>query len=46
MVLVADLAEASIDLVGLKEQLAQKGEELQVRIDTQHENVFNFMHRI
>ncbi len=46
MVLVADLADSSIDLVSLKEKLAQKGEELQVRIDTQHENVFNFMHRI
>jgi len=46
MVLVADMATASVDLVTLKDLLAQKGDDLQVRIDTQHEDVFNFMHRI
>ncbi|OPL10817.1 MAG: hypothetical protein AVO34_09860 [Firmicutes bacterium ML8_F2] len=46
MVLVADMKEAKIDLVNLKDHLARKGEELKVRIDAQHEDVFNFMHRI
>lgn len=46
MVLVADMAEASTDLVSLKELLAEKGDQLKVRIDAQHEDVFNFMHRI
>jgi ACT domain-containing protein len=46
MVLVADMAGSNTDLVSLKEVLAKKGEELQVRIDAQHEDVFNFMHRI
>ena len=46
MVLVADMATARIDLVALKDLLAKRGEELQVRIDTQHEDIFNFMHRI
>lgn len=46
MVLVADMATAAVDLVSLKDLLAQKGEDLQVRIDAQHEDVFNFMHRI
>jgi len=46
MVLVADMAEASTDLVSLKELLAEKGNQLKVRIDAQHEDVFNFMHRI
>ena len=46
MVLVADLENASVDLVTLKDLLAAKGEDLQVRIDAQHEDVFNFMHRI
>ncbi len=46
MVLVADMAEAKIDLVTLKDLLAKKGEELKLRIDTQHEDIFNFMHRI
>jgi ACT domain-containing protein len=46
MVLVADMATATIDLVTLKDLLARKGDDLQVRIDAQHEDVFNFMHRI
>lgn len=46
MVLVADMAGAKVDLVSLKDLLAQKGEELKLRIDTQHEDIFNFMHRI
>jgi ACT domain-containing protein len=46
MVLVADMTGAKVDLVTLKDQLAAKGEELKVRIDAQHEDVFNFMHRI
>jgi ACT domain-containing protein len=37
---------STIDLVALKDLLAAKGEELKVRIDAQHEDVFNFMHRI
>lgn len=46
MVLVADIAGASADLTGIKTLLEGKGEELQVRIDVQHEDVFNYMHRI
>jgi ACT domain-containing protein len=46
MVLVADMAGSKVDLVTLKDLLAAKGEELTVRIDAQHEDVFNFMHRI
>ncbi len=46
MVLVADMSGAVVDLNGLKEMLANKGDKLKVRIDAQHEDVFNFMHRI
>jgi len=46
MVLVADMEKAAVDLVSLKDLLHGKGEELQVRIDAQHEDVFNYMHRI
>jgi len=46
MVLVGDMATATVDLVTLKDLLSEKGEELKVRIDTQHEDIFNFMHRI
>lgn len=46
MVLVADMSKAGIDLVTLKDLLRCKGEELKLRIDAQHEDIFNFMHRI
>lgn len=46
MVLLADLEGAAVDLLDLKEQLVKKGDELKVKIDLQHENIFNFMHRI
>ncbi len=46
MVLIADMKKSTIDLDTLKEELNTKGEELGVRIDAQHEDVFNFMHRI
>lgn len=46
MVMVADMSESTRDMVALKEKLAEKGREIGVRIDAQHEDVFNFMHRI
>jgi len=46
MILVADMNNASVDLITLKDLLARTGEELKMRIDAQHEDVFNYMHRI
>ncbi len=46
MILVADMNNASVDLVTLKDLLARTGEKLKMRIDAQHEDVFNYMHRI
>ena len=46
MMLIADMTKSSIDLDCLKEKLIAKGKELGVRIEAQHEDVFNFMHRI
>ena len=46
MVIVVDMSKSHIDLTGLKERLSAKGLELGVRIDAQHEDIFNFMHRI
>lgn len=46
MVMVADMSESTRDMVELKEKLAEKGREIGVRIDAQHEDVFNFMHRL
>lgn len=46
MILVADLAASNIDLASLKERLTEVGEQLGVRIDVQHQDVFQYMHRI
>ena len=46
MVMVADMSESVKDMIALKDKLAEKGREIGVRIDAQHEDVFNFMHRI
>ena len=46
MILVADMEVSPIDLSELKEQLVCKGQEIGVRIEVQHEDVFRYMHRI
>ncbi len=46
MVMIADMEGSKVDLADLKKQLNQKGQELGIRIDAQHEDAFNFMHRI
>lgn len=46
MVMVADMSGSLVDMVTLKENLAEKGLEIGVRIDAQHEDAFKFMHRI
>ena len=46
MVLIADMENSSIELDLLKEKLNQLGQELGVKIEAQHEDVFRYMHRI
>jgi len=46
MVMVADISESTIDIAHLREILNRKGEELQLQITVQHEDIFKFMHRI
>lgn len=46
MVMVADMSESTKDMIALKDKLSEKGQEIGVRIDAQHEDVFKFMHRI
>ncbi len=46
MIMMADLAGATLTLEQLKARLAAKGGELGMRIDVQHEDVFKFMHRV
>ena len=46
MVMVVDMANSNLDIAALREVLTRKGEELQVEITAQHEDLFRFMHRI
>lgn len=46
MIMICDMAEAMVDLSTLKECLNKKGDHIGVKITVQHEEVFQFMHRI
>ena len=46
MVMVADMSGSSLDIARLREMLNQKGREMELQITVQHEDIFNFMHRI
>jgi ACT domain-containing protein len=46
MIMMVDLEKATLPFDEIKRRLARKGEEMGVRIDAQHEDVFKFMHRI
>jgi ACT domain-containing protein len=46
MTLVADMSNSNINLESLKEKLSTLGTELGLRIDAQHADVFNYMHRL
>lgn len=46
MITVVDLEGCNTSLPELKKELEEKGQELGVDVRTQHEDVFNYMHRI
>lgn len=46
MILMADLAQATEPFDEIKRRLSHKGQQLGLRIDAQHEDVFRYMHRI
>lgn len=46
MVMIADMEKSKIELIELKDKLNHLGQELGVKIDAQHEDVFKYMHRI
>jgi ACT domain-containing protein len=46
MIMMADMSKASVPFDELKRRLNAKGEEMGLRIDAQHEDVFKFMHRV
>lgn len=46
MILMADLGEATMPFDELKRRLVAKGEQMGVKVDAQHEDVFKYMHRV
>jgi ACT domain-containing protein len=46
MIMLADLSGAVVPFDEIKRRLNTRGEEIGLRIDAQHEDVFKFMHRI
>lgn len=46
MIMVVDIAESKHDIGELRDLLIKKGEEMELKITVQHEDIFNFMHRI
>jgi len=46
MIVIVNLAEANCSFSELKETLAKKGDELGVGIFSQHEELFQFMHKV
>lgn len=46
MIMLVDLAKATLPFDEIKRRLNRKGEEMGLRIDAQHEDVFKYMHRI
>ncbi|MDK2823943.1 MAG: hypothetical protein PWQ67_739 [Clostridia bacterium] len=46
MIMIVDIANCTVDFSTLKEKLEEKGQEIGVKISAQHEDVFQFMHRI
>ena len=46
MIMLADMEKALVPFDELKRRLNAKGEELGLKVDAQHEDVFKFMHRV
>jgi len=46
MILMGDMEKATVTFDELKGRLNAKGEQMGLRIDAQHEDVFKFMHRV
>ena len=46
MILMADMENATVPFDELKRRLNAKGEQMGLKIDAQHEDVFKFMHRV
>lgn len=46
MIMMADLEKATLPFDEIKRRLNARGEEMGLKIDAQHEDVFKYMHRI
>ena len=46
MIMMVDLEKATLPFDEIKRRLQVKGQEMGLRIDAQHEDVFKYMHRI
>jgi ACT domain-containing protein len=46
MIMMADMEKATVSFDELKRRLNAKGEQMGLKIDAQHEDVFKFMHRV
>jgi ACT domain-containing protein len=46
MIMMADLEKATVPFDEIKRRLNAKGEEMGLKIDAQHEDIFKFMHRV
>ena len=46
MVMIADMACSKIERAAVRQLLQEKGEALGVEIKTQHEDIFNAMHKV
>lgn len=46
MVMIAEMSESKIKLVELQKILCDKGQDINLEIRAQHQDIFNVMHRI
>lgn len=46
MIMIVDIADCKVKLQELQTLLTEKGEEIGVQINAQHEDIFKFMHRL
>lgn len=46
MIMIVDLSDCALDFVALRDELGQIGQTIGVVISCQHEDIFQFMHRI
>ncbi|HHW41517.1 MAG TPA: ACT domain-containing protein [Syntrophomonadaceae bacterium] len=46
MIMIVDLSQCRVDFATLRKMLEDKGEEMELNITLQHEDIFRYMHRV